>query len=124
DRATVGLVRAGATGRGSSAVATFSVFRCHGTAELSGSLARGRSRGATSTLSSQKVIPISRYIVVAVVRCSSAFTQSPIRQIGGGQAQDHTRKDRVGTYKRPTFPPVAESRASDDCQDALAPPGS
>ncbi len=35
---------------------------------------------ALSAFSSQKLMPISRYIAVAVVRCSSAFARSPVRR--------------------------------------------
>jgi hypothetical protein len=46
---------------------------------VQGELLRGGS-SAASAFSSQKVMPISRYIVDAVVRCSCAFTASPVRR--------------------------------------------
>jgi hypothetical protein len=42
--------------------------------------AYGADPVSASAFSSQKVMPISRYIVHAVVRCSRAFAWSPVRR--------------------------------------------
>jgi len=46
----------------------------------SGTTHHWRPLGVSSACSSQYVMPISRYIVVAVVRCSRACSRLPVRR--------------------------------------------